>query len=198
MLAKLLSLDERAKQLTEQAERHDARIGDVLNRLSGKRVNSKDNYVALEAELPRLIAEQPKLQARARAEQSVLSAFKVYLDRLDDNAVLDVIEIQPSADLAATRARITELMAERKSILNAPPRAERDGRRGACLGSRGRRAGNPSRLLTDNAFSPRWGGGVYVDASDQPLSALAFMCWLSPVAARFQQSLRQVRARCRS
>jgi hypothetical protein len=191
VLAKLLALDEHAAALSAAADQHDRKLADVKNRLNGRRVNSKDDYAALEVELPKLIAAQPKLRNRATREQQVLSSCKYFLDQLPDGTALDVIEIQPSADLPAVRAQIVKLGEARKSIINTPPSPTE-------MASEVRRwvdelaaQGKPSRLLTDNAFGPRWGGSAVADPSDRPRSVLAFMAWCDPdaMAARFQQEL---------
>jgi hypothetical protein len=191
VLAKLLALDEHAAALAAAAEAHDRRVADVKNRLNGKRINSKDDYAALEQELPRLIAAQPKLHNRATREQSVLSSCKYFLDQLPDGIVLEDVEVTPTGDLPATRAHIVKLMEQRRALINAPPSpaelADEIKRWVIALGEQGK----PSRLLTDNAFGPRWGGSANTDPSTMPRNALAFLCWLNPdlVAARFQKEL---------
>jgi hypothetical protein len=191
VLSKLFELDERAAALTAAADAHDRRLADVRNRLNGRRVNSRDDYVALEQELPRLIEAQPKLRNRATREQQVLSSCKYFLDQLPDGAALEVLEVQPSADLATTRARVVRLIEERKSIINAPPSPQEMSAEVRAWVAMVGEQGSPSRLLTDNSFAPKWGGSAVADPSDRPRSPFAFLCWLNPDAmvARFQQEL---------
>jgi hypothetical protein len=191
VLAKLITLDEHAAALAAAADQHDRRLADVRNRLNGKRVASKDDYVALEAELPRLFEAQPKLRNRATREQSILSSCKIFIDTLPGDTVLEPIEVQPTADLPAVRAQIAKLGAERRALINAPPSPQEMSAEVRAwviaIGEQGR----PSMLLRDSSFSPRWGGSANVDPSDRPRSPFAFLCWLNPdaVAARFQQEL---------
>jgi hypothetical protein len=51
--------------------------------------------------------------------------------------------------------------------------------------------GRPSMLLRDNAFAPKWGGGVNVDPSDRPRSVFGVLCWAMPdvVVACLQREL---------
>jgi hypothetical protein len=191
VLAKLIALDEHAAALAAAADQHDRKLADTRNRLNGRRINSKDDYVALEQQLPRLIEQQPRLRNRATREQSILSSCKFYLDQLPDGAVLDVVEVTPTADLPAVRAQIAKLGEERRALINAPPSpaemADEVKRWVATIGSQG----NPSRLLTDNSFSPRWGGSAVQDAADKPRSPFSFLCWLVPdlMVQRFEQEL---------
>src|SRR5512132_408735 len=104
VLAKLIALDDHAAALAKAADQHDRRLADVRNRLNGKRVNTRDDYAALEAELPRLFEAQPRLRNRATREQQVLSSCKYFLDQLPDGTELELVEVKPTADLPAVRA----------------------------------------------------------------------------------------------
>jgi hypothetical protein len=156
-----------------------------------RHVASKDDYVALEAELPRLFEAQPKLRARADRAQSILSSCKYFLDQLPDGTALDIVEVTPAADLPAVRAQIAKLGEERRSIINAPPSPQEMASEVrawvVAVGEQGR----PSMLLRDNAFAPKWGGSANVDPSDRPRSVFGVLCWAVPdvVVACLQREL---------
>ena len=116
VLLKLLQLDQIAQQLSAAADRLDARVDNLRHKGSGSGWNA-----AIEAELKELLAAQPKARQRADRAQHTASGCKAFLDRLPDDAVLDVVEVKPTGDLRRPRAQIVELMEERKSIINAPP-----------------------------------------------------------------------------
>jgi hypothetical protein len=185
-LVKLLQLDQIAQQLSAAADRLDERVAALRHKGSGSGWNA-----AIESELKELLAAQPKARQRADKAMHLASGCKLYLDRLPDDAVLDVVEVEPSGDLPATRTLLAALGEERKSIINAPPSpAEMSAEVRRWVATVGEQ-GKPSMLLRDNVFAPRWGGGVASDPSMTPRNTLAFVCWLVPdaVAARFQQEL---------
>ena len=134
VLLKLLQLDQIAQQLSAAADRLDGRIDSLRHKGSGSGWTS-----AIESELKEALTAQPKARQRADKAMHLASGCKLYLDRLDDNAVLDLVEVMPTADLLATRARIAALGEERRAI-NAPPAPSGVERRGRALGRNGRRA----------------------------------------------------------
>jgi hypothetical protein len=75
----------------------------------------------LEAELETLSADQKELQKRLQAEQSVLSACKVWLDRLPaDTKPEPVAFTTDKHDLADVRKRIKTIAAEIAALKRAP------------------------------------------------------------------------------
>ena len=82
VLVKLLALDEMVAALTAEADEVQRGIEDRRGRLWGNARRADDKPQVLTEELNKLTADEKVLQKRLQAEQSVLSACKLWLDRL--------------------------------------------------------------------------------------------------------------------
>ena len=91
VLAKLLALDEGVAALGARGGAIERDIENRRARLWGNIRRADDNPRLLEAELERLLADQKVVQKQLQAEQSVLSACKLWLDRLPAGTQLEPV-----------------------------------------------------------------------------------------------------------
>ena len=91
VLAKLLALDEGVEALSARAAAIERDIENRRARLYGNVRRAEDNPRSLEAELQKLLADQKVVQKQLQAEQSVLSACKLWLDRLPAGTQLEPV-----------------------------------------------------------------------------------------------------------
>jgi len=76
---------------SERADAIQRSIEDRRARRYGNVHRADDNPRSLEAELERLLADQKVVQKQLQAEQSVLSACKLWLDRLPAGTQLEPV-----------------------------------------------------------------------------------------------------------
>jgi hypothetical protein len=125
VLAKLLGLEEAVAALSARAGAIEADIEDRRARRYGNARRADDNPRLLEAELQRFLADQKVLQTRLQAEQAVLSACKVFLDRLPAGSKLESVPVTGDGhDLAGIRKRINAANAERDALRRVPAPSE--------------------------------------------------------------------------
>jgi hypothetical protein len=121
VLVKLLALDEAVAALTAGADEVQRGIEDRRGRLWGNARRADDKPQVLTEELNKLTADQKVLQKRLEAEQSVLSACKLWLDRLPAGTKLEPVPITADGhDLAGIRKRIDAATAELDALRRAP------------------------------------------------------------------------------
>jgi hypothetical protein len=120
VLAKLLTMDEQAGQVTEQAARTEARITSLRAKLQGDGFSKE-----LEQQLRKLLDAQAALRWRADRQQSMLSACKGWLDGLPAGAVLEPVEVKADGDLEEVRSRLKAAQDE-LAALRAVPMASAD------------------------------------------------------------------------
>jgi hypothetical protein len=125
VLAKLLALDEAVEALRVRAGAIERDIENRRARRYGNLQRADDDPRLLEAELERLVADQKMLQKRLQAEQVVLSACKLWLDRLPAATKLEPVAVTADGhDLAGVRGRIKAANAELEALRRAPAPAE--------------------------------------------------------------------------
>jgi hypothetical protein len=124
VLAKLLALDEAVAALNARAGAIETGIEDRRTRLWGNVRRGDDDPRTLEAELNKLMADQKALQARLQAEQAVLSACKIFLDRLLPGTKLEPVPVTTDDDVAGVRKRINSANAELEALKRAPAPSE--------------------------------------------------------------------------
>jgi len=122
-----------------------------------------DNPRSLEAELPRLLAEQKVLQQRLQAEQSVLTACKTWVDRLPADTRLEPVAVTADGhDLAGVRKRIKAANTELEALRCAPAPSEdiearvREYVRGLAPKGRGIGVGERLSIVWPGAQTPSW------------------------------------------
>jgi hypothetical protein len=121
VLAKLLALDEAVEALSARAGAIERDIENRRARRYGNVHRADDNPRVLEAELETLLADQKELQKRLQAEQSVLSACKLWLDRLPAGTQLEPVAVTADGhELAEIRKRIKAAIAELDALKRAP------------------------------------------------------------------------------
>jgi hypothetical protein len=110
--AKLITLSDAVKYLSEKVIATEAAIASARQRLTGG--FSKDpEYDDLRATLDQLVADLPVLKKKLHAAQSVLSSCKAFLDDLPDNATLEPLTVDVSGrDLASVRTKIEAAQSE--------------------------------------------------------------------------------------
>jgi hypothetical protein len=166
VLARLIELDEHAKQLAAEADRLDARIAGLRGKGQGSGWNE-----TIERELK---------AARQRADKAmhVASACKSFIDLLPPETKLEPVEVKLNgASLGSVREQLSRLQQQRRALINAAPSpSELSGEVKRWVEELAAQ-GKPSRLLTDNSFSPRWGGSAMTGPSVRPGDVLAFLAW---------------------
>jgi hypothetical protein len=121
VLAKLLALDEAVAALKAGADAVERGIEDRRARLWGNARRADDNPRVLQAELEKFLADQKGVQQRLQAEQAVLSACKLWLDRLPAGTQLELVPVTADGhELAEIRKRVKAAIAEVDALKHAP------------------------------------------------------------------------------
>jgi len=121
VLNKLIELDEQAEGLTRKLANAEQGIADARRRLSGN-FRSEAEYDDLREAMKKMVDEQPALERRARAAQSILSRCKSWLDQLPPNTVLEPVATDASGHtLADVRAQLKAAKAELTALRAVPP-----------------------------------------------------------------------------
>ena len=137
VLNKLIELDEQVEDLTPKLANIEQGIADARRRLSGD-FRSEAEYDDLRAALKKMVDEQPALERRLRAVQSIRSRCKSWLDQLPANTVLEQV-VPGDHDLADVRAKLEAAQAELAKLRTAPtPSADIEQRVRAYLQSMAR------------------------------------------------------------
>jgi hypothetical protein len=121
VLAKLLALDEHAETLADAAEDASNKLEYARAVINGKIEDRRINLQAARAEFDRLLVEAPAKRKRADSEQAVLSACKLYLERLPHDSALKLVPVAPDGlDLTALRAELKTVENEISALRSAP------------------------------------------------------------------------------
>jgi hypothetical protein len=120
VLSKLMELDEQVEDLTRKLANTEQGITDSRRRLSGS-FRSEAEYDDLRAALKKMVDEQPALERRLHAAQSIRSRCKSWLDQLPPNTVMEQVATDVSGhDLADVRGKLEAAQAE-LAVLRAAP-----------------------------------------------------------------------------
>jgi hypothetical protein len=95
VLAKLLALEQHAKDLSQRVAKTQDGIASARTRLTGGFARQSE-YDDVTASLKQLVADKPVLEKKLHSAQSTLSSCKVWLDQLPKGAVLEPVEVPNS------------------------------------------------------------------------------------------------------
>jgi hypothetical protein len=120
VLAKLLALESAPKELERRVAAAEHGIEHAQRRLTGG-FHRQSEYDDTRRALDQLVADKPALEKKLCVAQSVLSACKVWLDRLPAGTVLEPVTIDVNGhDLDEVRAKLEAAQAELKRLRGVP------------------------------------------------------------------------------
>jgi hypothetical protein len=107
--------------LAGRVEDLEADIAETRAAYNGHRRREQHNAPDVRERLDALVADHQKLSARVHVEQAVLSATKLWLDRLPSGTMLEPVTVATDGhDLASVRARIKAATTELDTLKRAP------------------------------------------------------------------------------